>query len=63
MVKRVLTITTNYEDIIQVFESDNEIVITKRHPDSESVHSFIYLEKKEAKALGEELIKLSDELA
>ena len=45
MVKRVLTITTNYEDIIQVFESDNEIVITKRHPDSESVHSFIYLEK------------------
>lgn len=63
MVTRMLNIKTNQNDIIQAYKNDDEsILITRRYIDSESAESTIYLEKEEAKALGEELVKLSEQL-
>lgn len=62
MVTRILNIETINEQVIQAYKGTGLILISKRHPDSDTVQSTIFLEKNEAKVLGEELIKLSEEL-
>ena len=63
MITRILTIKTTESDTIQAYKYDSDkISISKRYDDSDTINSMIYLDKNEAKALGEELIKLSEEI-